>query len=235
MKRTKVVVVEDESDIREVIQYILTREDYDVHSTGDGEEALDLVRKIGPDVVLLDIMLPGLDGIEICRRLKSDPLTSSTPIIILTAKGEESDIVLGLGVGADDYVTKPFGNKALLARIRAVLRRGPLKDQRGAGERVVWGTLVVDAARHEVTVEGQPIELTATEFRLLHFLASHPGRVFTRDHLVRRVIAEDAIVLDRNIDVHVRGVRKKIGDYRDYIQTVRGVGYRFRTPEEAAA
>lgn len=235
MKRTKVVVVEDESDIREVIQYILSREDYDVHSTGDGVEALDLVRKIGPDVVLLDIMLPGLDGIEICRRLKSDPLTSATPIIMLTAKGEESDIVLGLGVGADDYVTKPFGNKALLARIRAVLRRGPLKDQRGAGERVVWGTLVVDAARHEVTVEGQPVELTATEFRLLHFLASHPGRVFTRDHLVRRVIAEDAIVLDRNIDVHVRGVRKKIGDYRDYIQTVRGVGYRFRTPEEAAA
>ena len=233
MKRTKVVVVEDEADIREVVQYNLTREDYDVHATGDGEEALELVRKIGPDVVLLDIMLPGLDGIEICRRLKSDPLTSAIPIIMLTAKGEESDIVLGLGVGADDYVTKPFGNKSLLARIRAVLRRGPLKDQRGAGERVVWGGMVVDAARHEVTTDGSAIELTATEFRLLHFLASHPGRVFTRDHLVRRVIAEDAIVLDRNIDVHVRGVRKKIGPYKDYIQTVRGVGYRFRTPDEA--
>src|SRR5690606_28717816 len=127
-----------------------TREDYDVNSTADGEAALELVRKIGPDLVLLDIMLPGLDGIEICRRLKSDPLTSAVPIIMLTAKGEESDIVLGLGVGADDYVTKPFSNKALLARIRAVLRRGPLKDQRGAGERVIHGTLVVDAARHEV-------------------------------------------------------------------------------------
>jgi two-component system alkaline phosphatase synthesis response regulator PhoP len=235
MKRTKIVVVEDENDIREVIEYNLTREDYDVHTTADGEAALELVRKIAPDLVLLDIMLPGLDGIEICRRLKSDPLTSAVPIIMLTAQGEESDIVLGLGVGADDYVTKPFSNKALLARIRAVLRRGPLKDQRGAGERVIHGTLVVDAARHEVMVDGQPIELTATEFRLLHFLASHPGRVFTRDHLVRRVIAEDAVVLDRNIDVHVRGVRKKIGEYRDWIHTVRGVGYRFRIPDDASS
>jgi two-component system alkaline phosphatase synthesis response regulator PhoP len=232
MKRPKIVVVEDEADIREVIEYILTREDYDVHVIGDGAEAVELVRRVAPDLVLLDLMLPGMDGIEVCRRLKGDPLTGAIPIIMLTAKGEESDVVLGLGVGADDYVTKPFGNKALLARIRAVLRRGPLKDLRGAGERVEWGGLVVDAAKHEVMLEKQPVDLTATEFRLLHFLSAHPNRVFTREHLLRRIISEDAVVIDRNIDVHVRGVRKKIGAYKDCIQTVRGVGYRFKPPGE---
>jgi DNA-binding response OmpR family regulator len=181
-----------------------------------------------PDIVLLDLMLPKLDGIEVCRSLKNDPLTRSIPIIMVTAKGEESDIVLGLGVGADDYVTKPFSPRELLARVKAVLRRGPYKDERGSGERIVRGGVTVDSSRHEVLVDGAPIEFTATEFRLLHTLASHPGRVFTRDHLISRVIGEDAVVMDRNIDVHIRSVRKKLAEHRELVETIRGVGYRFR-------
>jgi len=173
-------------------------------------------------------MLPGLDGIEVCRRLQADPITSSIPVIMVTAKGEEGDIVLGLAVGADDYVSKPFSPKELVARVKAVLRRGPLKVEQGTGERVVRGGLVVDAGRHQVSVDGQPVSLTATELRLLHFLASHPGRAFSRDQLLSRVIGDHAVVIDRNIDVHIGAIRRKIGPYRQLIETVRGVGYRFQ-------
>ncbi len=227
MKREQIVVIEDENDILDVIEYNLAREGYRVRAFRDGEEGLEGVRRHAPDLVLLDLMLPGLDGIEVCRRLKQDPLTRSIPILMVTAKGEESDVVLGLGVGADDYVTKPFSPKELVARVAAVMRRGPLKEDRGAGERLSFDGLVVDVGRHEVTVDGAPISFTATELRLLHFLASHPGRVFTRDHLLSRVIGEDAVVLDRNIDVHIGALRKKLGRHRDRIETVRGVGYRF--------
>lgn len=227
MKRENIVVVEDEPDILEVLQYNLTREGFRVRAFRDGEQGLEGVRRHAPDLVVLDLMLPGLDGIEVCRRLKQDPVTRSIPVIMLTAKGEESDIVLGLGVGADDYVTKPFSPKELLARVHAVLRRGMLKEDQGKGERVTHGGLVVDTARHAVTVDGEPVICTATELRLLHFLASHPGRVFTRDHLLSRVIGEDAVVLDRNIDVHIGSLRKKLGAHRERIETVRGVGYRF--------
>ncbi len=231
MKREKIVVVEDERDILEVIGYNLGREGYRVVTATDGLEALRLIRAEAPDLVLLDLMLPGLDGIEVCRRLKTDPVTKAIPIIMVTAKGEEADIVLGLGVGADDYITKPFSPKELVARVRAVLRRGPLKEEVGAGERIVRGGVVIDATRFEVRVDDTPVTFTATEFRLLHFLASHPGRVFTRDQLLNRVIGEDAVVIDRNIDVHVRAVRKKLGPYRDLVETVRAVGYRFRETE----
>lgn len=226
-QREKIVVIEDEDDILEVIQYNLSRESYHVLTATDGEEGLALVRREAPSLVLLDLMLPGLDGIEVCRKLKSDPLTRSIPIIMVTAKGEESDVVLGLGVGADDYITKPFSPREMVARVSAVLRRGPIKDETAASERIVRGGLVVDSNRHEVIVDGQPTTFTATELRLLHFLASHPGRVFTRDHLLSRVIGEDAIVIDRNIDVHIRAIRKKLGQHRGLIETVRGVGYRF--------
>lgn len=232
MTRVKIALIEDEPDILEVMEYNLQREGYAVLSRTDGEEGLDLVRKEAPDLVLLDLMLPGLDGLEVCRRLKADPLTRSTPVIMVTAKGEESDIVLGLGMGADDYVTKPFSPKELVARVKAVLRRGPLREDRGAGERIEREGLVVDAGRHEVLVKGKAVPFTATEFRLLRFLASHPGRVFTRDHLLSRVIGEDAVVIDRNIDVHVRSIRKKIGPHRDLIETIRGVGYRFQDVPE---
>ena len=232
MSRESIVIVEDEPDIREVIEYNLSREGFHVSSSPDGQSGLDTIRKEAPDLVVLDLMLPGIDGIEICRRLKADPLTRSIPIIMVTAKGEESDVVLGLGVGADDYVSKPFSPKELMARVRAVLRRGPLKEERGAGERLVYGGLTIDSSRHEVSVDGESIEFTATEFRLLQLLASNPERVFTRDHLIRRVIGEHAIVNDRNIDVHVRAIRKKLGRYRDTLRTMRGVGYRFRPLEE---
>jgi DNA-binding response OmpR family regulator len=173
-------------------------------------------------------MLPGLDGLEVCRRLKNDDLTCEIPVIMVTAKGEESDIVLGLGLGADDYVTKPFSPKELMARVRAVLRRAPLREERQNGERIVRSGVIIDMGRHQVKIDGQTVTYTPTELRLLHLLASHPGRVFTRDQLLNRVIGRDAMVIDRNIDVHIRAVRKKLGTYREMIETIRGVGYRFQ-------
>jgi two-component system phosphate regulon response regulator PhoB len=227
-KRETILVVEDEEDILEVIRYNLMREGYRVSGVRDGEEGLKRIRQENPNLVLLDLMLPGLDGLEICRRIKKDPVTRAIPVVMVTAKGEESDVVLGLGLGADDYVVKPFSPRELVARVKAVLRRGPLVEDRGAGERIVRGPLTVDIGRHEARVDDQPITLTATEMRLLHFLAAHPGRVFTRDHLLSRVIGEHAVVIDRNIDVHIGSIRKKLGDHRDAIETVRGVGYRFQ-------
>ncbi|MBN1517423.1 response regulator [Candidatus Sumerlaeota bacterium] len=232
MKRETVVVIEDETDIREVIEHNLNREGYKVLSSSDGEKGLRLVQKKSPDIVLLDLMLPGLDGLDVCRKIKSEPATCAIPVIMVTAKGEESDIVLGLGLGADDYVTKPFSPKELIARVKAVLRRGPLKEEQSKQERLVRGKLVIDPGRHEVRIGDESLSFTATELRLIHFLASYPGRVFTRDHLLRRVIGEDVFVVDRNIDVHIRSVRKKLGEHRDIIETIRGVGYRFQDEEE---
>ncbi|MCG8458483.1 MAG: response regulator transcription factor [Holophagales bacterium] len=228
MSRQKIVVVEDEPDILEVIEYNLSREGYQVIAASTGDEGLEATRRQAPDLILLDLLLPGLDGLEVCRKLKMDPVTQRVPIIMVSAKGEESDIVLGLGVGADDYITKPFRPKELIARVKAVLRRGSLRDEDKQGDRVVRGPLMVDATRHEVRIDAEPVELTATEFRLLHLLASHPGRVFTRDQLVSRVIGGGAAVIDRNIDVHVRSIRKKLAEHRHLIGTVRGVGYRFQ-------
>ncbi len=222
------IVVEDEEDILEVIRFNLEREGYRVVPVKDGEEAVRRVRRDAPDIVLLDLMLPGLDGLEVCRRLKADEVTRDVPIVMVTAKGEESDVVLGLGLGADDYIVKPFSPRELVARINAVLRRGPVREGKSGKERIVRDGLVVDIARHEVKIDDEPVTLTATEMRLLHFLACHPGRVFTRDHLLSRVIGEHAIVVDRNIDVHVGAIRRKLGRCRDHIETVRGVGYRFR-------
>jgi two-component system phosphate regulon response regulator PhoB len=230
-KRETILVVEDEEDILEVIQYNLTREGYRTSGVQGGDEALAAVRAKNPDLVLLDLMLPGADGLEVCRRMKEDPVTRSIPIVIVTAKGEESDVVLGLGMGADDYIVKPFSPRELIARVRAVLRRGRPRDEGGGGERITRDGLEIDIGRHAVAVDGAPITVTATEMRLLHFLASHPGRVFTRDHLLSRVIGERAVVIDRNIDVHVGSIRKKLGPYRDLIETVRGIGYRFRERE----
>lgn len=232
MSKQKVLVVEDEADILEIIAYNLSREGFRVLSSRNGEEALDLARQEEPDLVLLDLMLPGMDGLEVCRQLKDDPRGAELPIIMVTAKGEESDVVLGLGVGADDYVVKPFSPRELMARVKAVLRRGPLKEKPGAaGERIVREGLAIDAVKFQVRVDGETVPFTATEFRLLHYLARHPGRVFTRNQLLARVIGDEAIVIDRNIDVHVRSVRKKLGPYRDLIETQRGVGYRFKDSE----
>lgn len=227
-KREKIVVIEDEADILEVLQYNLKREGYTVVASRDGEQGLDSVRRENPDLVLLDLMLPGLDGLEVCKRLQSDPVTANVPVIMVTAKGEESDVVSGLQIGADDYVTKPFSPKELLARVKAVLRRGPVREARGGGDRIVRDGLVVEAAKHSVTIDGESVVFTATELRLLHFLAAHPGRVFTRDQLLSRAIGDHAVVIDRNIDVHVGAIRRKLGPYRELIETIRGVGYRFK-------
>ncbi|MCA9752243.1 MAG: response regulator [bacterium] len=228
MNKETILVVEDEPDIAEIIEYNLAREGYRVRVIDDGETALDRILRDSPDLVLLDLMLPGLDGLELCRRLKEDPVTRPIPVIMVTAKGEESDVVLGLGMGADDYVAKPFSPRELTARVRAVLRRGRVKSAGDPRERVILGDVVVDAGRHEVLAGGEPVRLTATEFRLLHVLAGHPGRTFTRDQLLSRVIGESVAVTDRNIDVHVRMIRKKLGPRRELIETVRGVGYRCR-------
>jgi two-component system phosphate regulon response regulator PhoB len=227
VSRETIFVIEDEPDILDVIEYNLKREGFQVQSSRDGRSGLSSVRSSPPALLILDLMLPGVDGIEICRQLKGDAGTKQIPVLIVSAKGEESDIVLGLGVGADDYISKPFSSRELIARVKAVLRRGPLVDSAAAEQRVMLGDVVVDASRHEVTVDGERVPFTATEFRLLHYMASHPGRVFTRDHLLSAVIGDDAIVIDRNIDVHVRSVRKKLGGHRDLIETIRGVGYRF--------
>lgn len=226
--RKKVVVIEDEPDIQEMIEFNLEKEGFRVVTASSGDEGVRAVVREAPDLVLLDLLLPGLDGIEVCRKLKMDPVTQKIPIIMVSAKGEESDVVLGLGVGADDYVTKPFRPKELIARVRVALRRGTVQDDEGNNERIVRSGLVVDAARHEVRLDNRAITLTATEFRLLHLLASHPGRVFTRDQLVTRVIGGGAAVIDRNIDVHIRAIRKKLGESRHLIGTIRGVGYRFQ-------
>jgi len=228
----KIAVIEDEADILEVIEYNLAREGYKVITAQDGKDGLRKIIDEAPDLVLLDLMLPGVDGIDLCRRIKADPLTRRIPVIMVTAKGEESDVVLGLGVGADDYIPKPFSPKELVARVKAVLRRGPLHEDISTGDRITTDGVTIDARRHEVRVDNQPANFTATEFRLLHFLASHPGRAFTRDQLLSRVIGEGAQVLDRNIDVHIRAVRRKLGTHRDLIETIRGVGYRFQSTEE---
>tara|TARA_B100001167_G_C16766351_1_gene304436 strand:- start:1190 stop:1897 length:708 start_codon:yes stop_codon:yes gene_type:complete len=230
MKKPKIVVIEDEVDILEVINYNLSKEGFDVCSALDGEEGLALIKKEVPDLVLLDLMLPGLDGIEICRKLKTDYSTRSIPIIMVTAKGEESDIVLGLGMGADDYMVKPFRPRELMARIRSVLRRGDFIEE---GEGLVSiDELVIDINRHEVKLEGKKIVLTAMEFKLLHFLASHPGQVFTRENLLNHVSSDDTFIIDRNIDVHIRSIRKKLNKHRELIETIHRVGYRFRDKDQ---
>ncbi len=226
MGRSKIVVIEDEPDIAEVMCYNLQREGYQVASATRGDDGLELVRNQSPSLVILDLMLPGMDGLPVCQQIKSDPLTRATPIIIVSAKGEESDVVIGLGLGADDYMAKPFSPREMLARVKAVLRRGPLQEEQQK-DRIVIRDLVIDPARHEVRAGAELVNLTATEFKLLHQLASQPGRAYTREQLLNRVVGEGVVVVDRNIDVHIRAVRKKLGDLGDVIQTIRGVGYRF--------
>jgi two-component system phosphate regulon response regulator PhoB len=231
MAKESILVVEDEEDILELLRYNLVKEGYRVTGVGTGEEALKAVRSSVPDLMVLDLMLPGVDGLEVCRLLRQDPQTRTLPIIMVTAKGEEADIVAGLELGADDYVTKPFSPRVLLARVRAVLRRRKQKPPDEAATLKVHD-LVIHPGRHEVLVKGQPVELTATEFRLLHLLARRPGWVFTRTQIVRGVHGDDYPVSDRSVDVQVVGLRKKLGEAGEYVETVRGVGYRFKEPAE---
>jgi two-component system, OmpR family, alkaline phosphatase synthesis response regulator PhoP len=222
-----VLVVEDEPDIRELIGHNLGRERYQVVSVATGEEALRAVETQRPDLILLDLMLPGLDGLEVTRRLKSDTATQAIPIIILTAKGEEADIVSGLELGADDYMLKPFSPRVLIARIRAVLRR--IADKRPAADASVKiAGLEIHPGRHEVLCDGEPISLTRTEFRVLQTLAGRPGWVFTRSQIADAIHEGDGLVTDRSVDVQIVALRRKLGEAGARIETVRGVGYRFR-------
>ena len=227
MAKETILVVEDEEDIRELLKYNLEKEGYQVFGAATGEEALQAVRRRRPDLILLDLMLPGIDGLEVCRRIKSEPQARHLPIVMLTAKGEETDIVTGLELGADDYVTKPFSPRVLVARLRAALRRRsqPLPPQTAP---LKTDELVIHPGRHEVLLQGQPIPLTVTEFRLLHLLAGRPGWVFTRSQIVNEIHGEDYPVSDRSIDVQIVSLRKKLGAFGSRIETIRGIGYRFK-------
>ena len=210
-----------------MIRYNLSREGFLVSTANNGEAALRAVSQKKPDLILLDLMLPGIDGLEICRTLQKDRKTVEIPIIMLTAKGEESDIITGLELGADDYITKPFSMKELIARVRAVLRRRSVAPaDRNAVLQV--HDIAINPGRHEVLVKNKPVEMTFSELRILHLLAGRPGWVMTREQIVDAVRGEDYSVTDRAVDVQIVGIRKKLGPRADYIETVRGVGYRFR-------
>ena len=227
MAKQLILVVEDEEDIRELISYNLAREGFKVSSVASGEAALKAVKDSPPDLVLLDLMLPGLDGLEVCRQIRSHAASSRVPVLMVTAKGEEADVVTGLELGADDYIVKPFSPRVLLARVRAALRRGdaPKTDP---GATITIGTLSINPGRHEVTVGGTLLELTLTEFRMLHLLASRPGWVFTRYQIIEAIHGENYLVTDRSVDVQVVGLRKKLGKAGKMVETVRGLGYRFK-------
>jgi two-component system alkaline phosphatase synthesis response regulator PhoP len=226
--KTRITIVEDEEDIREILQYTLSREGFDVDCAADGSTGLSMIRRNPPDLVLLDLMLPDVEGLEVCRQLKADRETREIAIIMVTAKGEESDIVLGLGLGADDYIPKPFSARELVARTRSVLRRSRRPELEPPSETVInRGGLKVDPTRHKVYVRDSEVEFTATEFKILHLLASHPGRIFSRSQILSESRGELAAAFDRSVDAHVRTIRKKLGDLRELVETVRAIGYRF--------
>jgi two-component system alkaline phosphatase synthesis response regulator PhoP len=229
MSKKHILVVEDEEDILALIHYNLTREGFRATCATSGEEALKITRQDPPDLIILDLMLPGMDGLEVCRRLKSENQGKELAVIMVTAKGEEADVVTGLELGADDYVTKPFSPRILIARVRTVLRRKEAPpEETGETEVLHIDDLVIHPGRNEVLVAGTLVDLTFTEFRVLHFLASRPGWVFTRYQIVNAVRGDDYSVTDRAVDVQIVGLRKKLGPYGKYIETVRGVGYRFK-------
>ena len=219
----KLLVVEDETDLVRTLEYNFRQAGFEVFTATSGREGLRLAGTKNPDLVLLDLMLPDIQGVEVCRQLRGDPKTRSTPVIILTARGEEVDRVVGFEIGADDYVTKPFSVRELILRARAVLRRG---EQPSSVEVVRLGALVIDSEAHRVHVEGREVSLTALEFRLLWTLVQRPGRVYSRNELVDEITAGEALIIDRNVDVHVSAIRKKLGDAGKVIATVRGVGYK---------
>ena len=225
MGKGKILIVEDDRDIVEMVKYNLNEEGFETVPAFDGEQGIELARKERPDLIILDLMLPVIDGFEVCRIVKNDRVTADIPIIILSAKSQETDKVVGLELGADDYVTKPFSPRELIARIRAILRRGR-KSQ--PSERIEKGDIVIDSTRHKVTVSGTEILLTFTEFKLLEFMSRRPGVVFSRDQILDAVSGVDAIVCDRTVDAHIISLRQKLGRAKDYIETVRGAGYRFK-------
>lgn len=231
-RKKRVLVVDDERDLVELIGLNLQRNGYEVLTAHDGATGLDIARKQLPDLIVLDVMMPGLTGGEVTAQLKNDPHTAGVPVLMLTAKTEETDIIVGLSLGADDYVTKPFSMKVLMARIATILRRKTAVDP--AQALLTIGPIVIDQARHEVTVQGKPINLTATEFKLLTAIVAAKGRVLSRNQLMDRAMGTEVYVTDRAIDVHITSVRKKLGEFAWMIHTVRSVGYRLVEKQEEA-
>jgi DNA-binding response OmpR family regulator len=227
MAGEKILIIEDDADIRELIRYNLVREGYQVYEDVDGKGGLETAQSESFDLILLDLMLPGKSGLEICKFLKADSSTANIPIVMVTAKGEESDIVIGLELGADDYVVKPFSPKVLLARIRAVLRRRGASPEAETAPVIRFDSLEIHRGKRELRIDGKQVDLTYTEFQILLFLASKPGWVFTRYQIVDAVKGTDYPVTDRSVDVQIVGLRKKLGEYGKCIETIRGVGYRF--------
>ncbi len=227
MAREHILVVEDDDDILELVDYNLARNGYTVTCVASGEEGIKAAHTKLPNLVLLDIMLPGLDGLEICKLLKSDPKTQHIPVVMLSARGEEADIVTGLELGADDYIPKPFSPKVMIAKVRAVLRRRsrePLEEK----STVKVHDMIIHPGRHEVISRGRQIDLTHTEFRILHLLSRRPGWVYTRSQIVDALRGNDYAVTDRSVDVHIVGLRRKLGPSGKFIETVRGVGYKIK-------
>ena len=226
MTRQLILIIEDDEDIRELLVYNLEKNGYEAEAVESGEVGLARAANRRPDLILLDLMLPGMDGLSVCRQLKTGKETHETPIIIISAKGEETDIITGLELGADDYLAKPFSPNILLSRVRAVLRRTgqSLPDESAI---LKAHDLVIDPKKFKATLAGQNLELTASEFRILYYLASHQGWVFTRYQIMDAIRGEGYVVTERAIDVQIAGLRKKLGEFADYIETVRGVGYRF--------
>jgi DNA-binding response OmpR family regulator len=226
-RQFSIAVIEDESNILEVITYNLRREGYRVLEARDGIAGFELIRREKPDLALLDIMLPGMDGIQICQSIKADPALKHIPVLMVTARSEESDVVLGLGIGADDYIIKPFSPRELVARVRAALRR--LSQVRESIASVLTsGGLRLDSERHRFYVDADQVELTPSEFQIMNLLMSSPGRVFSREEILSLTGNSGTIVIERNIDTHVKSIRKKLEEKRELVETVRGVGYRFR-------
>ncbi len=225
MGKGKILIIEDDRDIVEMVEYNLKGEGFEIISAFDGNQGIESAGREQPDLIILDLMLPVIDGFEVCRIVKNNQATANIPIIILSAKSQETDKVVGLELGADDYVTKPFSPRELIARIRAILRRGR-KSQ--PAERIERGDIVIDSTRHKVIVSGTEISLTFTEFKLLEVMARRPGVVLSRNQILDAVSGGEAIVCDRTVDAHIKSLRHKLGKAKDYIETIRGAGYKFK-------
>ena len=229
MDKKHILIVDDEQDIRNLLKFNLDNENYKTILVEDGETAISAARKSNPDLIILDLMLPGIQGLDVCRILKNSDDTSNIPILMLTAKGEEVDIVKGLELGADDYVVKPFSVKVLLARVNNILKRKPKPEKDSVLE---FDNLIIHPGKHEVNIEGgEKVDLTFSEFKILFVLASHPNWVYTRNQLIDEIRGEDYPVTDRSIDFQIVGLRKKLKKASKYVQTVRGIGYRFLIEE----
>jgi two-component system phosphate regulon response regulator PhoB len=230
MSKGTVLVVDDEEDILEIVRYNLSKEGYRVICAESGEQALQKVRTDSPDIVILDLMLPGVDGLDVCRQIKSGAGTAPIPVIMLTARTQEADMVVGFELGADDYITKPFSPRVLSARVKAVLRRSRAQESDAVQH---FGDLVIHAEQHEVKVQGKTADLTAMEFRILMTLVRRPGWVFSRAQIMDTTQGDNTVVTDRSVDVHIVSLRRKLGSCGECIETIRGVGYRFRDPRNA--